>query len=306
MVFRMPNEPLKEYMVENGLTSTQCDMILQACKEACQSKDTKKYLQESDVALFAGMTVAAIIAMMMAYIKNKYSINVQKILDQTKELNDIYAKVDDMLKNDKMARFKHRNDKVNATTKTAVLKDTKDPRKMYKITPDLLAYNSEYFINEIDKIMEYVNNVSNDKKHDFQGMYDSLMKDVEDVYHSYEYISHTKPVLLCKDYKNQRFETVLMVYKEDIANIYSNTAYMNQLVQTQMQYLQLCNQAYNKMIAKYGKDKYGKKLVDDIFKKMLYYSTLAIDFNNAINETLVEQIRYYVSELEKIYEIVRS
>ena len=53
-------------------------------------------------------------------------------------------------------------------------------------------------------------------------------------------------------------------------------------------------------------DKYGKKLVDDIFKKMLYYSTLAIDFNNAINETLVEQIRYYVSELEKIYEIVRS
>ena len=39
---------------------------------------------------------------------------------------------------------------------------------------------------------------------------------------------------------------------------------------------------------------------------MLYYSTLAIDFNNAINETLVEQIRYYVSELEKIYEIVRS
>ena len=53
-------------------------------------------------------------------------------------------------------------------------------------------------------------------------------------------------------------------------------------------------------------DKYGKKLVDDIFKKMLYYSTLAIDFNNAINETLVEQIRYYVSELEKIYDIVRS
>ena len=266
MVFRMPNEPLKEYMVENSLTSTQCDMILQACKEACQSEDTKKYLQESDVALFAGMTVAAIIAMMMAYIKNKYSINVQKILDQTKELNDIYAKVDDMLKNDKMARFKHRNDKVNATTKTAVLKDTKDPRKMYKITPDLLAYNSEYFINEIDKVMEYVNNVSDDKKHDFQGMYDSLMKDVEDVY----------------------------------------TAYMNQLVQTQMQYLQLCQQAYNKMIAKYGKDKYGKKLVDDIFKKMLYYSTLAIDFNNDINETLVEQIRYYVSELEKIYEIVRS
>lgn len=154
--------------------------------------------------------------------------------------------------------------------------------------------------------MEYVNNVSDNKKHDFQGMYDSLMKDVEDVYHSYEYISHTKPVLLCKDYKNQRLETVLMVYKEDIANIYSNTAYMNQLVQTQMQYLQLCNQAYNKMIAKYGKDKYGKKLVDDIFKKMLYYSTLAIDFNNDINETLVEQIRYYVSELEKIYDIVRS
>lgn len=306
MVFRMPNEPLKEYMVENGLTSTQCDMILQACKEACQSEDTKKYLQESDVALFAGMTVAAIITMMMAYIKNKYSINVQKILDQTKELNDIYAKVDDMLKNDKMARFKHRNDKVDAATKTAVLKDTKDPRKMYKITPDLLAYNSEYFINEIDKVMEYVNNVSDNKKHDFQGMYDSLMKDVEDVYHSYEYISHTKPVLLCKDYKNQRLETVLMVYKEDIANIYSNTAYMNQLVQTQMQYLQLCQQAYNKMIAKYGKDKYGKKLVDDVFKKMLYYSTLAIDFNNDINETLVEQIRYYVSELEKIYDIVRS
>ena len=70
-------------------------------------------------------------------------------------------------------------------------------------------------------------------------------------------------------------------------------------------------------IKMFHKEQNGRKkikVIDGIFDFPRWAKSLdeagmikkAIDFNNAINETLVEQIRYYVSELEKIYEIVRS
>lgn len=304
------DEPIKEYIVDKPLTEAQCDHLLQIAMEAAQSDDPQKYIQEAGEALMlGGMAVTVIIAWLMKFLKNKYTINVNKLSSQSKELNDIYTKVNDLLKHDKMARFKHRNDKVNATMKRVLLKDKNKPNTYYKLIVDELAWDSEYVVNFIDNAMSTIINTKDEKAK--QGLFDSAYADICSQIDStftknHGYITYTEPALQCADYKNQRLENVLMVYKDNIGVVYDNIDYMNQTVATQMQYLQLTQQAYNRMIGKYGKDKLGKKMVEDVFKKMLVYAGMSIDFNNAITDAMLEEIRYYTTALNDLYNFIKD
>ena len=304
------DEPIKEYIVDQPLTETQCDYLLQIAIEAAQSDDPKKYIQEAGEALMlGGMAVTVIIAWLMKFLKNKYTININKLSSQSKELNDIYTKVNDLLKHDKMARFKHRNDKVNATMKRVLLRDKNKPNTYYKLIVDELAWDSEYVVNFIDNAMATIINTKDEKTK--QSMFDSAYADISGQIDStftknHGYITYTEPFIQNTDYKNQRLEDVLMIYKDNIGVVYDNIAYMNQTVSTQMQYLQLTQQAYNRMIGKYGKDKLGKKMVEDIFKKMLVYAGMSIDFNNAITNSMLEEIRYYTNALTELYNFIKD
>ena len=60
------------------------------------------------------------------------------------------------------------------------------------------------------------------------------------------------------------------------------------------------------MIGKYGKDKLGKKMVEDVFKKMLVYAGMSIDFNNAITDSMLEEIRYYTNALTELYNFIKD
>ena len=278
--------------------------------EAAKSDDPKKYIQEAGEALMiGGMAVTVIIAWLMKFLKNKYTININKLSSQSKELNDIYTKVNDLLKHDKMARFKHRNDKVDATMKRVLLRDKNKPNTYYKLIVDELAWDSEYVVNFIDNAMATIINTKDEKTK--QSMFDSAYADISGQIDStftknHGYITYTEPFIQNTDYKNQRLEDVLMIYKDNIGVVYDNIAYMNQTVSAQMQYLQLTQQAYNRMIGKYGKDKLGKKMVEDIFKKMLVYAGMSIDFNNAIINSMLEEIRYYTNALTELYNFIKD
>lgn len=304
------DEPIKEYIVDQPLTEAQCDHLLQIAIEAAQSDDPKKYIQEAGEALMiGGMAVTVIIAWLMKFLKNKYTININKLSTQSKELNDIYTKANDLLKHDKMARFKHRNDKVNATMKRVLLKDKNKPNTYYKLIIDELAWDSEYVVNFIDNAMSTIINTKDEKAK--QGMFDSAYADICSQIDStftknHGYITYTEAAIQNVDYKNQRLEDVLMAYKDNIGIVYDNIDYMNSTVATQMQYLQLTQQAYNRMIGKYGKDKLGKKMVEDVFKKMLVYAGMSIDFNNAITDAMLEEIRYYTNALTDLYNFIKD
>lgn len=299
--------PIREYMQESAFTNAQCEALYQMAKEACTAANLKNCNEDAElISMFSKMSVNDINKSLMAFVKNRYGLNARKLADQTKELNDLYTKIDDMLKHDKMARFKHRNDRINVTTKDVYLIDVQDTSKqLYRLTYDFMAFNSEYFIEKIDKAVDYIHQ-NGDKKEDAQKMRDDIMTDIEAVYAKHKFISHFKPTIICKDYRNQKLEDCLNYYKDSFSNYYYGTAQINAAVQGEMQYLQLCQQAYNKMSARYGRDKNGKYIVDEVFKKLLYYATMSIDYNNSIIDTLTEAIRYYVTELEKIYDIIRS
>ena len=304
------DEPIKEYIVDQPLTEAQCDHLLQIAMEAAKSDDPKKYIQEAGEALMlGGMAVTVIIAWLMKFLKNKYTININKLSSQSKELNDIYTKVNDLLKHDKMARFKHRNDKVDATMKIILLRDKNNPNTYYKLTVDELIWNSEYVVNFIDNTMATIINTNDEKTR--QNIFDSAYTDIISQINStftknHGYITYTEPFIQNTDYKNQRLEDVLMIYKDNIGVVYYNIAYMNKTVSSQMKYLQFAQQAYNRMIGKYGKDKLGKKMVEDVFKKILTYAGMSIDFNDAITDYMLEVIRYYTNALNELYNFIKD
>lgn len=304
------DEPIKEYIVDQPLTEAQCDHLLQIAIEAAKSDDPKKYIQEAGEALMlGGMAVTAIIAWLMKFLKNKYTININKLSSQSKELNDIYTKVNDLLKHDKMARFKHRNDKVNATMKIILLRDKNNPNTYYKLTVDELIWNSEYVVNFIDNTMATVINTNDEKTRQniFDSAYTDIISQIDSTFtKNHGYITYTEPFIQNTDYKNQRLEDVLMIYKDNIGVVYYNIAYMNKTVSSQMKYLQFAQQAYNRMIGKYGKDKLGKKMVEDVFKKILTYAGMSIDFNDAITDSMLEVIRYYTNALNELYNFIKD
>lgn len=304
------DEPIKEYIVDQPLTEAQCDHLLQIAIEAAKSDDPKKYIQEAGEALMlGGMAVTVIIAWLMKFLKNKYTININKLSSQSKELNDIYTKVNDLLKHDKMARFKHRNDKVDATMKIILLRDKNNPNTYYKLTVDELIWNSEYVVNFIDNTMATVINTNDEKTRQniFDSAYTDIISQIDSTFtKNHGYITYTEPFIQNTDYKNQRLEDVLMIYKDNIGVVYYNIAYMNKTVSSQMKYLQFAQQAYNRMIGKYGKDKLGKKMVEDVFKKILTYAGMSIDFNDAITDSMLEVIRYYTNALNELYNFIKD
>ena len=304
------DEPIKEYIVDQPLTEAQCDHLLQIAMEAAKSDDPKKYIQEAGEALMlGGMAVTVIIAWLMKFLKNKYTININKLSSQSKELNDIYTKVNDLLKHDKMARFKHRNDKVNATMKIILLRDKNNPNTYYKLTVDELIWNSEYVVNFIDNTIATVINTNDEKTRQniFDSAYTDIISQIDSTFtKNHGYITYTEPFIQNTDYKNQRLEDVLMIYKDNIGVVYYNIAYMNKTVSSQMKYLQFAQQAYNRMIGKYGKDKLGKKMVEDVFKKILTYAGMSIDFNDAITDSMLEVIRYYTNALNELYNFIKD
>ena len=304
------DEPIKEYIVDQPLTEAQCDHLLQIAIEAAKSDDPKKYIQEAGEALMlGGMAVTVIIAWLMKFLKNKYTININKLSSQSKELNDIYTKVNDLLKHDKMARFKHRNDKVDATMKIILLRDKNNPNTYYKLTVDELIWNSEYVVNFIDNTMATVINTNDEKTRQniFDSAYTDIIGQIDSTFtKNHGYITYTEPFIQNTDYKNQRLEDVLMIYKDNIGVVYYNIAYMNKTVSSQMKYLQFAQQAYNRMIGKYGKDKLGKKMVEDVFKKILTYAGMSIDFNDAITDSMLEVIRYYTNALNELYNFIKD
>lgn len=305
------DEPIKEYIVDQPLTEAQCDHLLQIAMEAAKSNDPKKYIQEAGEFLMigGGMAVTAIIAWLMKFLKNKYTININKLSSQSKELNDIYTKVNDLLNHDKMARFKHRNYKVNATMKIILLRDKNNPNTYYKLTVDELIWNSEYVVNFIDNTMATVINTNDEKTRQniFDSAYTDIISQIDSIFtKNHGYITYTEPFIQNTDYKNQRLEDVLMIYKDNIGVVYYNIAYMNKTVSSQMKYLQFAQQAYNRMIGKYGKDKLGKKMVEDIFKKILTYAGMSIDFNDAITDSMLEVIRYYTNALNELYNFIKD
>lgn len=305
-------DKLDPTLMESTLTEEECDKLLQEITDivnAPEGTTVNQSLREASPDLIvAGVTGGLmLIAMIRKYIKNKYSLAARKILDQSKELNDLYTKIEDLLKHDKMARFKHRNDKISTTLKYIVLQDRTNG-KMYNIVIDYLVFNADAIINSLNQMMDYLNQAKpQDEDTLITNWADSLVKDIDELFtRDHWYIERCVPLLKSEVYNNIPLEKALMSFKGTFGNIYNWIYAINKTTAEQMTYLQFVEKAYKSAMATHGNTKARKEAIDRVFKHTLEKATQSITFNTGVMDVLTEEIKYYAEELNRIYQMIKQ
>lgn len=305
-------DKLDPTLMESTLTEEECDKLLQEITDivnAPEGTTVNQSLREASPDLIiAGVTGGLmLIAMIRKYIKNKYSLTAKKILDQSKELNDLYTKIEDLLKHDKMARFKHRNDKISTTLKYIVLQDRTNG-KMYNIVIDYLVFNADAIINSLNQMMDYLNQAKpQDEDALIANWADSLVKDIDELFtRDHWYIERCVPLLKSEVYNSVPLEKALMSFKATFGNIYNWIYAINKTTSQQMTYLQFVEKAYKSAMATHGNTKARKEAIDRVFKHTLEKATQSITFNTGVMDVLTEEIKYYAEELNRIYQMIKQ
>ena len=301
-----------EDMMESSIPEKDLDNYFKNIQEAVEGKNSNalQELDEANILGIIGATGAAIGIIILAirkYLKNKYSLTIKKILTHSKEINDMYTKVEDLLKHDRMVRFKYRNTPVDVSIYDVVLHDTQDPRKYYDLAVDYLVYNYEYFVNEIHSIMKYIQEKSVDKDADLDKMINSLLELIDKGFQErHWFVERLEPEVRTQDFKGVKMESAIMRTKEAIGPYYNNIYVINKYVANELQYLQIIQQSYNTTSAIYANDKHGKKLVDAVFKKLLDNMTKSIDFNNKVIDSLTIVFNNYYDQIVRLYDILKN
>lgn len=306
-------DQLDPTLMESTLTEEECDKLLQEVTDIVNNPNTttlNQAVRESATGAIVGGVAAGglmLIAMLRKYIKNKYAMSAKKMFDQSKELNDLYTKIDDLLKHDKMARFKHRNDKISTTLKYIVLQDSKDS-KMYNIVIDYLAYDSNAIMNSVNQMMDYLNQV----KPENEDVIISAWADnaIADLNKSFEdkhwYIDRCTCLLKSEFYNNIPLEKALVSFKNTFGNIYNWIYAINKTTAQEMTYLQFVEKAYKSAMTTHGTTKARKEAIDKVFQHVLKLATKSIQFNTDVMNVLTEEIKYYAEELNRIYQIIKQ
>ena len=236
---------------------------------------------------------------------SKYKLKTKIIASQTKEINDIYTKINDLLKNDRDARKKHAHDTINYISHTVLLKkkNSKDD-SVYNLIVDVLGYNTEYFIESINDVLE---TYAEDKEQAKEKL-KAYITSVENYFN--QYYSYTKfytPIHDEYEIKNIYLEKAILKIKNNAEIHYSNIYVLNEMASATTIYLQDMELAYKTVSQRYsslGKD--AKKLIDELFNIPLQHFKIVMDYINAVIDASIECFVGTYEELEKIYEILRS
>lgn len=265
----------------------------------------------ADIVLAGGTAAVgaglALFGIIRAYIKKKYSIQAKKILDQSKDLNDAYTKVEYLLKNDKMARFKHRNDLITATVKYVVLCNKKDG-KYYNVAIDQLCYNTDYIVQAVRDMMENLDRIKDENESTLISEWaDKLIGDLKQSFdNNHWWIECCEPLIKSEVHNSIKLEKALMYYKNTFSNLYNYIYAINKMATTQMTYLQFLEKGYKTCMSTYGTTKDRKDAIDRIFKYLISNATMSITFNTKCMDAYTEEIKWYADELKRIYDILRN
>lgn len=247
-----------------------------------------------------------IIRFLSKMITNQYRLRVPKILNQSKKVNDLYDKVNDLLMHDKLARAKHSLDKVDATGKYPVLVDTKEKNVYYQpicqMGIDIMAFQKY-----VDRVCSRaISDRSTSLKTETNLVITTINKNIEEkfpyIYNKDRYKTYVKS----EDYSDVTFGIALNTYKQCIEKTYQLLNRLLTIFSTQLQYLQICELAYKRLTTSYGENKACKDFIDSVFREVLKFQSQAADFNNCTLKIIDELYVFYVDEMDQLYAKIRE
>jgi hypothetical protein len=316
LINTIDNKPIQELM-EDTLTESECNDLFSAIYTSLNlhpdgiiSFKESEYCDCSGNALNEGFMTNVIKKMtegLLRLSRNKYRLTVTKIYAMSKELNDIYTKVSDLLDNDVLARNAHKNDAVGAVIKTMVMVDRKT-KKLYKVPLNGLIYDIESLYSLMAGTLEDIKEACDKKAgKEIRNVADSIADNVTTQFREKcWYVLDCDPIMRVQTYNRMQLESVLTYYKDMISYIYSAIYAYNYYVTKQVDGIAMIDKLYKKYVAMYKNDPDSKYYTDKIFETCLQNMTKCADFNSKAMVILEEQIRHYSEALAKIYNIIKS
>lgn len=227
---------------------------------------------------------------------------------QSKEINDIYTKVDDILKHDRFAKFKHRNDLINGETRVPVI-HSKEDDKLYYFSPDELYWNTEFFDDLFGTLLrQYQTDAA--KKELMQAEADKQIYEIRQIISKNHLLINEKffeLIIRVQKYNNVKLGRILNATRDSIDVYYKNIYVMNNLISDEIANLQLIEKQYADICARFTKVKDAKKyLIEPIFMELIKWAKASIDYNNKYVDLAVETFKFYYEQIKAIYDIIRQ
>lgn len=302
------------------------DKDLEQIKSILESKDPKaeinkyypeeykKYFTEQTKALneyrllpvlvVTAIIIGYVIEKLIKWIKEHKQKDVTELTANLKKLDDKFVKANAFFSFGSNEAKVKKFEKTDCEIRSIVLKDKDNPSKFYKLSLDFLAYNPEYVTKSLEDCFRYCETLDADAKAAHLKLYRE--QNLQTIYNSFMnkhwYILSTEPYCKSSMYNNIRVGEVLKTYKSWIDWIHDALKAYNEALQAQLQYLQLCNQAYNNLTNKYGKEKEYKDTIDAIFKTCIKNTELSLEFNNKAFIILNDMVKFYTESLDALIE----
>ena len=301
----------------NSLTLAESDKILGKTAFGFKSIDEVNKLGESiDYALSNHDTSAlsesgiydipAIIGAMLGYLTGKYSLQYKIILSQAKEINEMYTKIEALLKSNKVIRFQHRKDPISTTFSDVYLMK-KGSNKKYYLTISQLIFDPAGVTNTIEQQIQAMQQDQTSQKtfatnavNDFKDRY------VKVIDYYYPELTGYYPVFVTTAYNKAPLEKVINVQKNNFAVSYGNIYAYNYVLSVQAVYLSALQQAYATLQSRYKTDKNAMIIVNGIFDYCLELVNRSMKFNTDCMNQVQKSYTNNYNELVKIYDYLKQ
>ena len=252
--------------------------------------------------------IPAMIGALLGYLTGKYSLEYKMILSQAKEINDMYAKIEALLKSNKVIRFKHRKDPINASFSSVVLKSS-DSNKAFKLTLSWSAFDPGPITDTIDDQVAKMEVLPNDK--DKEKYANNAVNDFENDYkrlinQSFPEITGYNPMIVTKVYNKVQLEKVISYQKTAFSIDYQAIYAYNRTLAIQAQYLMAMAQAYQTLKARYKNNKNAMIIVNGIMSFVLEWDNIAIKYNTSCMDSVTKCYSLDYKELVKIYDYLKQ
>lgn len=238
--------------------------------------------------------------LMRASEENRTAYSRRRILSDT--VNDMYSKIDTLLRNDIKNRKMHAKDIVEGSYMFLQIY-WKKKKKEYNFQYMELYFNMEMVGKMIKKAMTDIQDSKNDDYRPLETIKDDVFQILDE---KYWHILNTELIVKSSGVLKGELETHISTTKKQADSVYATLVNIANINSLENKYVLLFKKQYDELEYSYGKDQKAMKIIDDIFNKCITHTEAAMQYNYNSSVHLTKFMQHYVDQMTKFYEIVRS
>ena len=234
----------------------------------------------------------------------EYELRYKEYKKLGKEINDLYAKIEDIISHDKVARYKHRNDLCDFEAIDVIRFDKSNPKKYFIANYDILLYDPEQIGKSCD---QWISNIKKEKEEKHEALIATYLAEISATMYSKHNYLDQEVMLKISKYKNVKLEKILQYFKVFIENEYATSTNCNTVLSNELIYSQAVEKYYRAYSARHVKEsKEIINFIDSVFKEVIMAMSKSMGYNSRVMNLNIKCLKNFASQLEKFYDIIRA